>query len=102
MGALEPDRSHVPHEVGIVVEATAPDQQTATALVQLVRQPLLHQPTTKWKGSITGFACLHNPAHIERGAVYKFNMNHVMLPDSLDSIFRTTFTEIPETDHAAI
>lgn len=102
MGALEPHRSHVPHEVGIVVEATAPDQQTATALVQLVRQPLLHQPTTKWKGSITGFACLHNPAHIVRGAVYKFNINHVVLPDSPVSMFRTTFTEIRELDHATV
>lgn len=94
MGPLEPDRSRVPHEVGIVVEATAPDQKTATSLVQLTRQPLLHQPTTKWKGSITGFACLHNPAHIERGAVYKFNMNHVVLPESPTSMFRTTITNI--------
>jgi hypothetical protein len=95
MGALEPDRARVPHEVGIVVEATAPDQATATALVQLTRQPLLHQPTAKWTGSITGFACLHNPSHIERGAVYQFNLNHVVLAESPTSMFRTTFTGIP-------
>lgn len=94
MGRLEPDRNIVPHEVGIVVEATAPDQETATKLAQLTRQPLLHYPIDKWKGAITGFACLHNPAHIARGAVYQFNLNHVVLPDTPTSMFRTTFTTI--------
>ncbi|HZF85051.1 MAG TPA: acyclic terpene utilization AtuA family protein [Burkholderiaceae bacterium] len=94
MGALEPERSHVPHEVGIVVEATAPDQATATKLAQLTRQPLLHCPIDKWKGAITGFACLHNPAHIERGAVYQFNLHHVALPSSPTSMFRMSTTNI--------
>ncbi|QBY56188.1 acyclic terpene utilization AtuA family protein [Cupriavidus oxalaticus] len=102
MGNLEADRAHVPHEVGLVVEATASDQKTATALVQLTRQPLLHQPTTKWKGSITGFACLHNPSHIERGPVYTFNVNHVVLPESPVSMFRTTFTNIEGAAHATV
>jgi hypothetical protein len=100
MGALEPDRARVPHEVGLVVEATAPDQATATALVQLTRQPLLHQPTSKWKGSITGFACLHNPSHIERGPVYQFNLNHVLQVDSPLALFRTTITSIQGAAHA--
>ncbi|MGE4238943.1 acyclic terpene utilization AtuA family protein [Ramlibacter sp.] len=100
MGALEPDRERVPHEVGIVVEATAPNQATATALVQLTRQPLLHQPTTKWKGSITGFACLHNPSHIERGPVFQFNLNHVVLADAPLDLFRTTITRIEGAAHA--
>ena len=94
MGYLEPDRARVPHEIGLVVEATAPDQATASALVQLTRQPLLHEPTQKWKGSITGFACLHNPAHIERGAVHIFNMNHVVLVDSAMSMFRTSLATV--------
>lgn len=94
MGALEPDADLVPHEIGIVVEATAPDQATATKLAQLTRQPLLHYPIAKWKGSITGFACLHNPAHVERGPVFQFNLNHIVLPDTPTSMFRTTFTEV--------
>jgi len=99
MGALEPERGRVPHEVGIVVEATAPDQATATALVQLTRQPLLHQPTTKWKGSITGFACLHNPSHVERGPVYQFNLNHVVLT-APQAMFRTRFITLEGAAHA--
>lgn len=92
MGALEPERARVPHEVGIVVEATASDQAIADKLAQLTRQPLLHYPIDKWKGAITGFACLHNPAHISRGPVYRFNLNHVVLPDSPTSMFRMSIT----------
>ncbi|QHE85539.1 DUF1446 domain-containing protein [Hydrogenophaga sp. BPS33] len=102
MGALEPRRDSVPHEVGIVVEATAPDQVTATALAQLTRQPLLHQPTSKWKGSITGFACLHNPAVIERGPVCAFNLHHVVLPATPLSMFRTTITTLHGVEHATV
>ncbi len=94
MGSLEPNRTEVPKEVGIVFEATALTQQLATTIAELSRQPLLHYPIAEWSGATTSFACLHNPAHIERGAVYQFNLNHVVLPRSAQEMFRTTFVEI--------
>ena len=94
MGSLEPNPDHLPQEVGIVVEATAPTQELATRIVKHCRQPLLHAPIPEWKGAITGFACLHNPAEIERGAVYRFNLNHVAVPDRLEDMFRTSFETI--------
>lgn len=94
MGPLEPTPPSQPHEIGIVVEATASDQATATKLAQLTRQPLLHHPISKWKGSITGFACLHNPAHIERGPVFQFNLNHIAWPETPSSMFRTSFEDV--------
>lgn len=87
MGALEKD-AEVPHEVGIVTEVTAPTQELATQIVKLCRQPLLHAPIPEWKGAITGFACLHNPAEIERGPVWRFNLNHVARPDDWRDMFR--------------
>jgi hypothetical protein len=102
MGRLEPSPPAVPHEVGIVVEATAPDQALATKLAMLTRQPLLHHPIAKWKGSITGFACLHNPAHIERGPVFQFTLNHVALPDSPTAMFRTAIIDIQGTRRHAV
>ena len=89
MGSLEPNKDVVPNEVGLVLEATAPTQQLATKVAELSRQPLLHHPIPEWKGSITGFACLHNPAHLERGPVYRFNLNHVAVPHTKDEMFRT-------------
>ncbi len=94
MGSLEPEREVIPKEVGIVLEATAATQQLATNIAQLSRQPLLHYPIAEWHGSTTSFAYLHSPAHIERGAVYRFNLQHVVLPHSPLELFRTHFVEI--------
>ncbi|SMF56728.1 Protein of unknown function [Xaviernesmea oryzae] len=88
MGQQEPLRNILPHEVGLVLEATAPDQKLATKIAELSRQPLLHHPVPEWKGAITGFACLHNPAVIDRGAVYRFSLNHIAVPDKLSDMFR--------------
>jgi hypothetical protein len=94
MGALEPNAKHLPHEVGIVLEATAPTQDLAHKLAQLSRQPLLHYPIDEWTGSITAFACLHNPAVIDRGPVYRFNLNHVAVPSTPVEMFRTHFMDM--------
>ena len=94
MGCLEPDPKHLPHEVGIVLEATAPTQDLAHKLAQLSRQPLLHYPTKEWAGSITAFACLHNPAVIDRGPVYRFTLNHIAVPSTPVEMFRTHFIDL--------
>jgi hypothetical protein len=94
MGCLEPDSKHLPHEVGIVLEATAPTQDLAHKLAQLSRQPLLHYPIKEWAGSMTAFACLHNPAVIDRGPVYRFNLNHVAVPFTPVEMFRTHFIDL--------
>ena len=97
MGTLEPDRT-IHKEVGIVFEVTASTQQLSTTVAELSRQPLLHYPIAEWSGATTNLACLHNPAHIERGAVYQFNLNHVVLPHSPQEMFRTKFVEIGATE----
>ena len=94
MGALEPNWKNLPHEVGIVLEATAPTQDLAHKLAELSRQPLLHYPIDEWVGSITAFACLHNPAVIDRGPVYRFNLNHVAVPSTPVEMFRTHFMDL--------
>ncbi len=94
MGALEPQKDAIPHEVGIVLEVTAKTQAIANKIAALSRQPLLHHPIPEWKGAITGFACLHNPAVIDRGPVYRFCLNHVAVPSTPHAMFRTTFTDL--------
>ena len=94
MGAREPEIDALPHEVGVVVEATAPTQDLASKAAQLSRQPFLHHGVPEWLGGITSFACLHNPAHVDRGPVYRFNLNHVALPRSESEMFRTEFVNL--------
>jgi hypothetical protein len=94
MGAIEPEIAATPHEVGIVVEATAATQELASKAAQLARQPFLHHGVPEWMGGITGFACLHNPAHIDRGPIYRFNLNHVAVPHSKTEMFRTEMIQL--------
>jgi hypothetical protein len=95
MGDLVPERTTTPHDVGLVVEVLAPTQQLATAVAEISRQPLLHHPVPGWSGGVTTFAFLHNPAHLERGAVYEFNLHHVVAPSTPQEMFRTRLLELP-------
>jgi hypothetical protein len=94
MAELEPNRETVPTEVGIAFEVLAKTQDLATKIAMLARQPLLHQPIPEWSGGITTIAYLHNPPQLERGAVYRFNMHHVVLPRTQQEVFRTELVEI--------
>src|SRR5882757_2766668 len=97
MGALEPNSSEIPHEVGIVLEATAATQELATKAAQLSRQPFLHHGAPEWTSGTTSFACLHNPAHINRGAIYRFNLNHVAVPHTKTEMFKTEFVQLGQS-----
>ena len=87
MGQLEPQRT-TGHEVGIVCTTLAPTQEEATEMARLCRQPLLHAPIPEWKGAITGFAYLHNPAWVETGEAYRFCLNHVLRPPDGETVHR--------------
>jgi hypothetical protein len=93
MGELEPLGAGG-HEVGIVCATLAPTQEEATEMARLCRQPLLHAPIPEWKGAITGFACLHNPAWVELGPAYRFCLNHVLLPGDGERVHRLRAVEL--------
>jgi hypothetical protein len=93
MGELEP-LSAPAHEVGIVCTTLAPTQEEATEMARLCRQPLLHAPIPEWKGAITGFAYLHNPAWVETGPAYRFCLNHVLLPRDGETVHRLRPVEL--------
>jgi hypothetical protein len=94
MGDLEPANESLPREIGLVLEVLASSQELATTIAQLCRQPLLHNPIPEWTGGVTTFACLHNPAHVERGAVYEFSLNHVAIPLEGEELFRLEIIEL--------
>ena len=51
----------------------------------IIRHQALHLPIPEWSGLITAIACPYNP--LECGAVYKFNVNHAVEPDSPTEMF---------------
>ncbi|MGH3756848.1 acyclic terpene utilization AtuA family protein [Actinophytocola sp.] len=90
MGEREPG-IEVPREVGVVVEVLAPTQHLASTVAALARQPLLHRPIPEWSGGVSTFAFLHNPAHLDRGPVYEFTLNHVLVPREPAEVSRTVW-----------
>jgi hypothetical protein len=104
MGPLEPVKEIRSHELCLIIEVTAPTQEIASSIAGIVRHQGLHLPIPEWSGLITALACPYNPAHLERGAVYRFNVNHVVEPDNPLEMFRTRwygvegarFEEAPE------
>ena len=87
MGPLEPVTNATPHEVCLVMEVTAATQEIATTIVSMARHQALHLPIPEWGGLITGVACLYSPAYVERGAVYRFCVNHVVEPADPHEMF---------------
>lgn len=94
MGPLEPVKEIRSHEVCLVMEVTAPTQEIATSIVAMARHQALHLPIPEWGGLITGVACIYSPAYLERGAVYRFCVNHVLEPDDPCEMFPIEYKTI--------
>jgi hypothetical protein len=43
---------------------------------------------------ISGLAFPLAPAELYKGAVYRFNLNHVVVPENLLEMFRTEYLEV--------
>jgi hypothetical protein len=94
MGPLEPTPVVEGHEIVLVFEILAQDQETVHSLASIVRHQALHLPIKKWSGLITSVAFLYNPAHLDRGELYRFNLKHVVSPATPLEMFRFAETTI--------
>jgi hypothetical protein len=92
MGPLEPVKVSQAHELCLVFELTAPTQAVAHSLAGITRHQALHLPIPEWSGLITALALPYNA--LDRGAVYRFNMNQVVLPDDPYEMFPTEFVQV--------
>lgn len=78
MGELEPARNELPHEVGIVFEVLAADQETASAVCGSLRSSLLHYGYEGRKATAGNLAFPFAPSDIVFGPVYEFSVYHLM------------------------
>src|SRR5205807_9606948 len=92
MGALEPVKEVRSHELCLVFEATAPTQEIADSIAGITRHQALHLPIPEWSGLITAVALPYNA--LPRGAVYRFNVNHVVLPDDPCEMFPMEMVDV--------
>ncbi|MGD9846620.1 MAG: acyclic terpene utilization AtuA family protein [Variibacter sp.] len=94
MGKLEPLAHQVGHEVGLLFTITSAEEATTDAIAKTFAHFALHYPIPEWRGLISGIAFPMAPAYVNRGPVYRFNLNHVVTPDTPLEMFRTEYLEI--------
>jgi hypothetical protein len=94
MGKLEPLAGQVGHEVGLLFTITSAEEATTDAIAKTFAHFALHYPIPEWRGLISGIAFPMAPAYVNRGPVYRFNLNHVVTPDTPLEMFRTEYLEV--------
>lgn len=94
MGAAEPTPYIQGHEVALIIEVTAQTQDIATALAATASHMIIHYPIPQWSGLITTLASPYAPLEIERGPVYRFSMNHVVVTEDPLSMFPIEITQV--------
>ncbi|HMO06255.1 MAG TPA: acyclic terpene utilization AtuA family protein [Paracoccaceae bacterium] len=92
LGALE-NRSGAPVEVGVLGIVTAATQEQASEIGKLINPFVLHYPLTDDE-ELPTFAFPYSPATTDRGALYAFALNHVMMLDDPMAAFRLTVIEV--------
>lgn len=86
MGALEP-HPQPGHELGLVIEAVGPTQEIADTICGFARSTLLHYGYPGRKSTAGNLAFPYSPSDISSGAVYQFNVHHLMQVDDAKALF---------------
>jgi len=94
MGKLEPRAAELGHEVCLLITVTTASQETSRAIAKSFAHFALHYPIPEWGGLISGLAFPFTPAEMDRGPAWRFNLNHVVLPDDALEMFRTEMHEV--------
>ena len=91
LGSLERKQS-APVEVGVMGIITASDAETASEIAKLINPYVLHYPLTRDE-ELPTFAFPFSPAHSDRGPLYEFCLNHVMVLDDPMDAFTLSVSE---------
>ncbi len=87
MGSAEPVRMIASHELGIVVEVVAKNQQDANAVLAIARVVIAKVDFEGRLCKSGNVAYPFSPADIETGQVFKFSLFHVVRTDDPFSMF---------------
>ncbi len=94
MGAAEPVKQFTSHELGIVVEVLAPDEEDAQAVLAIARVvvPKVDFPGRLCKSGNMAFP--FSPSDIAVGRTYKFSVFHVVKTEDAYAMFPTEYEEV--------
>lgn len=77
-----------PREIGVLITITAPTQELAHDIATFVAHTSSHLPIPQYDGLVSTIAYPFSPPEIDRGALYRFTLNHTIAPASPTSLFR--------------
>ncbi|MFJ1598730.1 acyclic terpene utilization AtuA family protein [Streptomyces sp. NPDC088261] len=93
LAGSEPAAPH-PRELGVLITVTAPEQSTAHAVATFVAHASSHLPIPEYDGLVSTLAYPHSPPETDRGALYRFTLNHVATGVTPTELFRTVTEEL--------
>lgn len=94
MGACEPKRTDLPHEIGLMFEVIAPTQELANAICATVRSSYLHFGYKGRKSTAGNLAFPFAPSDVPFGPVYAFSVYHLMRVSDGRSLFPIELVEV--------
>lgn len=94
MGAREPERGALPHEVGLLAEVVAPDEAAARAVIARARYVLLHTDFPGRKCISGNLAIPFSPSDLSLGPAYRFSVWHTMELDDPHEAFPVAFEDV--------
>ncbi|RKP57903.1 acyclic terpene utilization AtuA family protein [Pararobbsia silviterrae] len=94
MGDWEPVAHVSPNELAIVAEVVGKTQDIANAALSLARVTLLHSDFAGRMCREGNMAFPFSPSDIERGEVFEFMLNHIVLPDDPLEMFPIEYEEV--------
>ena len=87
MGPLEPVKEIRSHELGIIIEAVAGDQETANTICSFARSTMLHYGYEGRISTAGNLAFPYSPSDFKAGEVYVFSLYHLIEADQPEELF---------------
>lgn len=87
MGPLESQRQTTSHELGLVIETVAAEQELARGACHHASGALLHHSYEGQFNTSGNLAFLYSPSEIDAGPAYEFSIYHLMKVDSPTELF---------------
>jgi hypothetical protein len=99
MGPRDPVAAPVPHELGIVADVIAPDEDASRAVLAKLRYALLHTDFPNRKCISGNLAIPFSPSDMSCGKAYAFNVWHTMALDDPLAPFPMEIVEVGAAGH---
>ncbi|ABO50400.1 conserved hypothetical protein [Desulforamulus reducens MI-1] len=96
MGNLEPLASGASHELGVVIDAVAETQEIANTICSFARSTMLHYGYPGRVATAGNLAFPYSPSDFKAGAVYNFNIYHLLYVDNPVTLFPSEIIQTGE------